>query len=74
MMRDVALADLEPARLLGLFAHLGLGPAQRLDLACLAAELGEHVRSAELLAEVQSLEPALRREVEDLQVLAATGQ
>lgn len=74
VMRDVAIADLEPVRLLSLFASLGLDPAQRLDLACLAAELGEYVRAAQLLNEVAALEPALRREVEDMQVLAATGQ
>jgi serine/threonine protein kinase len=69
-IRSMNIDEFEATQLLGFFDSIALSTSQRLDLACLAYELKQPMKGAQLLQEVGSLDPSLRKEVEDMIALS----
>ncbi|RMG12339.1 MAG: FHA domain-containing protein [Planctomycetota bacterium] len=68
-VRPYDLDEFTPEQLLELCGSVPLDPRGKLDLACLAFELGRPAEAEALLSEATALDPSLRRLADDLRLL-----
>ena len=74
ILRDVHITALSADDLLALTTPLAKSGRHKLDLACLAYELGQGMRAEQLLLEAGGQSPAFADEIQGLRVLAGAGQ
>ena len=74
ILRDVHLTALSADDLLTITRPLARSARHKLDLACLAYELGQGMRAEQLLQEARGESPGLEQEAQGLRILAGAGQ